>query len=322
MKLSVILCTHNPRREVLQRVLLALSRQTLPPQLWELIIVDNRSTEPVAGQIDLTWHRHARTIVEPELGLTHARLCGIRDSAEDLIVFVDDDNLLGPNYLERAHDIAQRHTFLGAWGGAVVPEFEIPPPPWLKPYLGLLALREPTVEMWSNFTRINDSMPCGAGLCVRRPAALAWMKRAQSDPRRLALGRIGAGLGAGEDADLAFTACDLGYGCGVFPQLRLEHVIPKRRLSLEYFERLVEEMYRSSELLTSLRYPVEPLPTPTLLSRALQAYRRSRMSHEERVLARAADRGMRQGRAAALRAHASAASTDDTGKFAQKESAA
>lgn len=66
--LSVILCTHNPRPDYIQRVVAALRAQTLGVDQWELLVVDNASTVPVSSLVDLSWHPHGRHVVEPEWG--------------------------------------------------------------------------------------------------------------------------------------------------------------------------------------------------------------------------------------------------------------
>src|SRR5215472_13106955 len=99
---SVVICTHNPREDYLKRVLEALQVQTLPIEQWELLLVDNASKESLDGKWDLTWHPKARCIRENQLGLTPARLRGIREAHADVLVFVDDDNLLASDYLEQA----------------------------------------------------------------------------------------------------------------------------------------------------------------------------------------------------------------------------
>ncbi len=49
MKISAIICTHNPRPHYLRRVLEALNRQTLDKGEWELLLVDNASRQPLRG---------------------------------------------------------------------------------------------------------------------------------------------------------------------------------------------------------------------------------------------------------------------------------
>src|SRR5690349_9705551 len=114
---TVIICTHNPRPDYLGRCLAALEAQTLYPDKWELILIDNASVPDRAPRPDLSWHPHTRLIHEGNLGLTPARLRGIREAKGSLLVFVDDDNVLNADYLEMALHIAEEKTFLGAWSG-------------------------------------------------------------------------------------------------------------------------------------------------------------------------------------------------------------
>src|SRR5215469_5352645 len=166
--LSVIVCTHNPRSEYLRRCVKGLHDQRLPPDEWELVVVDNRSEEPVSGLIDFSWHPAARVVCEETLGLSPARLRGIREAKGNLLIFVDDDNVLDPDFLEVTVRVAQERPFLGSWSGQCRPEFETPPAEWTRRYWGNLVIREFESDVWSNLPRLPQSMPCGAGLCVRR----------------------------------------------------------------------------------------------------------------------------------------------------------
>ena len=107
--------------DYLDRVLEALRLQTLSLDRWELVFVDNASSHDVA--INLDWQPQARIVREEELGVTQARLTGIREARGELVVFVDDDNILNTNYLDSAIRIASNWPQLGSWSGRVVPEF-------------------------------------------------------------------------------------------------------------------------------------------------------------------------------------------------------
>jgi hypothetical protein len=65
----------------------------------------------------------------------------------------------------------------------------------------------------------------------------------------MSLGRRGNQLTSNDDSDLAYTACDMGFGMGTFPQLKLTHLIPKRRLERKYLLRLTEDSAYSFHLL-------------------------------------------------------------------------
>lgn len=245
MNISVIICTHNPRSDYLRRVLDALHTQTLPKEQWELLLIDNASQEPLAGKWDLGWHPHARVIQEEELGLTPARLRGIAESKSDLLVFVDDDNVLSPDYLSEALVITQSHPWIGAWGGTISGEFESPPPEWAKAHLGMLAIRNIDHKVWSDDASNTHAQPCGAGLCIRTTVARKYRDAVLLDAGRRHLGRRGSSLLSGEDTDMIHTCRDLGLGWGNHPSLKLKHLIPASRLTERYLLQLCEAMATS-----------------------------------------------------------------------------
>ncbi len=144
--ISVIICSLNPRSDYLRRVLDSLQGQTLPASKWELLLVDNGSDTPLADSWDLSWHPHHRHIRETEPGLTAARLRAIKEATGDLLVFVDDDNLLAPDYLATALEIRRAYPYASVFGaGALEPEFEVEPPAERRPvlYAARIANRAP-----------------------------------------------------------------------------------------------------------------------------------------------------------------------------------
>jgi glycosyltransferase involved in cell wall biosynthesis len=259
--ISVIICAHNPRAAYLQRVLDALRCQTLPQDQWEVMVIDNASDRVLAKEWDLSWYSLARHVREDELGLTPARLRGIAEARGELLVFVDDDNVLGPNYLENALDIAGEYPFLGTWGGTIRGEFETTPEEWAQPWLGYLGLREISAPSWSNNPDDGWAHPCGAGLCVRRVVAKAYVEQVSGSPGRRRLDRVGQTLSSGGDYDLIETSCDVGMGFGNFPSLEMTHLIPDYRIRKGYLIRLVQGCTISGVVLRYLRsgsLPPEP----------------------------------------------------------------
>jgi glycosyltransferase involved in cell wall biosynthesis len=244
VRVSVIVCTHNPQPDALRRTLDALKKQSLPRQHWELLIVDNASDTRVSHAYDVSWHERGRHLREDTLGLTAARLRGISEAGGELLVFIDDDNLPAPMFLEEAWDIWTRRSYLGAFGaGRLEPEFEIEPPQELRPRLRLLALRCVPQAQWSNNMRDVESIPCGAGLCISRRVAHASMRFIESLGSSVigVLGRRGRELFSGEDDVFSWVAASLGLGFGVFPSLRLTHLISAQRLNRHYFLKLIHD---------------------------------------------------------------------------------
>ncbi|MDZ8055075.1 MAG: glycosyltransferase [Aulosira sp. ZfuVER01] len=254
---SVIICTHNPRRNYLKKVLQALMAQTLSTDLWELLLIDNASEHILASEIDLGWHPLSRHIREEQLGLTPARLRGIKEAIAEILVFVDDDNVLDPDYLEIALRISKDYSIIGVWGGQIKPEFEQEPPEWIKPnlnnLLGYLACREFSEDKWSNLVHEYRTTPCGAGLCARKIVAEKYAELVNKDPRRADLDRKGKQLTSCGDYDLAYTACDMGLGTAQFISLKLNHLIPPSRLEEDYILHLIERIDYSITIMEYLR---------------------------------------------------------------------
>jgi hypothetical protein len=267
---SVIICAHNPRSNYFVRALEGLRNQTVPLHKWELLIVDNASRQPLAWSWDISWHPSARHISEPELGLSYARQRGIKEASADLIIFVDDDNVLDETYLAEAIKIKQESPSLGAWGsGSIRGELEVEMPESLRKHRSWLSLNEVTAHRWSASCEDVISLNViGAGLCVRKVVAMAYCQFYEQSSVQIT-GRRGDSLTGFEDTEILFICCSHGLGVGIFPELKLTHLISQRRLSEDYFVRLAEGSCLSFFL---LQYkwqhiiPQSPFSLKTLLS--------------------------------------------------------
>jgi glycosyltransferase involved in cell wall biosynthesis len=280
MRLSVLIFTHNPDRQILGRVIDGLRRQSLGVEEWELIVVDNASDEKVSNWLNLEWHKNARLLHEPAVGKTKAVFKGISSAVGDLLVFVDDDNFLEPDYLRKAIDIGERWPILGAWGGRILPEFETTPSEWTKRYWSYLTILDCSHDRWSNIPDHFEAIPPGAGLVVRRQVAQVYAELVRSDPTRMALDRTGKALISGGDTDLTFTACDLGFGVARFSSLELRHYMPQWRFEEDYLLRMVEGMAYSLQMLFAIRG--KPSARRSIARRAWQYVTSWRLSQRDR----------------------------------------
>lgn len=290
--ISVILCTHNPREAFLTRTLAALREQSFPQDRWELLIIDNAGNPPLEGRVDVRWHANGRIVREESLGLTPARLRGIREARADVFVFVDDDNLLRSDYLQNAFDIAANWPQLGAWGGTLKPEFEKPPQAWAVPHLEMLAIRKVDAPRWSNQVNQFLTTPAGAGMVIRRQVAETYAKNVATDSRRASMDRKGNTLMSSGDIDMAYTACDIGLGTGLFPQLELTHIIPAGRLEESYLLKMAEMNTFSDMVLRSFRGELpKPMPRPRLIRRIIDAMKSKRLDPRTQKFQQAHARG-------------------------------
>ncbi|NJM44756.1 MAG: glycosyltransferase family 2 protein [Alkalinema sp. RU_4_3] len=250
--ISVIICTHNPRRDYLHLVIKALEDQNLPYTDWELLVIDNASETPIAWEWSIDWHPQGQIIREEKVGLTAARLCGFQAAQGEVLVFVDDDNLLSSNYLLEVQGVFQQHLQIGAIGGKSVPRFEITPEPWMAEFYKVLAIRD-----FGELVQVSEALrsdepivypdfaPAGIGLAIRREVFGAYVAQTQDVLARLALGRTGKQLTSGEDNDIVLTAMRQGWQVGYFPKLEVVHLIAANRLKWNYLARLNKAATRS-----------------------------------------------------------------------------
>lgn len=248
---SVIICAHNPRTDYLARVISALRCQTLSLDQWELIVVDNHSEPPLPTSL-ATWHPNGRAIREDELGKMRALIRGIHESSTPLIIIVDDDNVLAPDYLQVAIAKADKHPHLGAFCGCLEPEFEVKPPAQIVPYLHYLACHSVSEDRWANFD--CKFTPSGAGMVVRSDAARYYVDLVSKEPLRKALERRGRGVASCEDHDMALASTEIGYGIGMLKDLRLTHLISADRLTEDYVIRYFAGVAQGNLVLQQL-YP-------------------------------------------------------------------
>jgi len=295
VEISVITCAHNPRADYLQEVLGALNKQTLAKERWEYLLIDNLSDEPLAPQVDLSWHPHAKHVREERLGLTAARLRGMKEAAGEILVFVDDDNVLDADYLEEAARLSKAWPMVGAFSGQVRGKFEVPPPEWTRAYWNRLAIREFDRDKWSNLACNSDTTPNGAGLCVLRRVADQYLSYHANGKRKILLDRTGTSLVSAGDIDLAATACDIGLGNALFASLRLSHLMPRERLEEKYLLSLLEAQAFSQIILDSFRAngqaPMRETRKRTVANRLKMLF----MEPRKRRFFRAVNRGISKG---------------------------
>jgi glycosyltransferase involved in cell wall biosynthesis len=97
---SVVLATYN-RLDLLVRVLGSVSRQTLSPEQFEVIVVDDGSKIPAADHIDPRQYPFPlRIITQGNAGPSAARHRGVLEARGEILVFVDDDMELPSRFLE------------------------------------------------------------------------------------------------------------------------------------------------------------------------------------------------------------------------------
>lgn len=242
LKLSLILCTYNPKMDLIARCLAAVSEQTMANEEFEFIIVDN-CCNPALQQETLEALVKRDVILEREerAGLAFARVCGFERACADIIVFVDDDNELFPTYLEYAYKIATREPELGVFGGKCHGKLESPISSLKEFCLPFLGVRVPGDEPMTGCGKEwGEHEPIGAGIVVRKPVGELYCKFVNETGAAGDLGRKGSQLLAGEDSLLSRFTYVLGLKNGYRPELELYHFMEAHRLKWSYIVKLFE----------------------------------------------------------------------------------
>ena len=260
MNLSVIICTYNPDETIFNKCLEAISVASVLKKPYEIIIIDNNSTNLFSKKTfvqEFIYKHSAKLICETKAGLTPARLRGITETSGDLLIFIDDDNFIAEDFFIKGLDVANKYQHTGSWSGRVTLEFEEEPASWTKPYWGMLVNREITDDKWSNLPHLAETMPCGAGLFVRKNVADHYLELHKAGKRNVQMDRTGNSLFSAGDNDLSACACDLGMGVGVFHELNVVHYIPAYRTQKEYLLKLAQGIAASGIVFRSFRgeYP-------------------------------------------------------------------
>ncbi len=242
--LSIITCTRDPRADLFERVLAAVAALRQPAGVAvEFLLIDSGSTPPLADRPSiaafLARQANARVIRSDAPGHALARRIGIRASSGELLVWLDDDNVPAPDYLEQAVATARAHPGVTVWGaGRIRVEFVDPVPRWVDPAMrATFQERHHARDEYGRSRSWAPYFPVGSGMVTRREVAEAWAMAGEAGRYSLT-GRRGRSLGSGDDAQLILGAVAAGGSVGVTSAMSLTHLIPASRCRLGYLARL------------------------------------------------------------------------------------
>jgi glycosyltransferase involved in cell wall biosynthesis len=108
--LSVIVPTHQ-RANTLAKVLRALAAQTVPPNQFEVIVVmdgPDEATEQMLRKSSFPFS--LRWFTQPHKGAPAARNLGVASAKADVLVFIDDDIVATPGFLEAHYAVHQQES--------------------------------------------------------------------------------------------------------------------------------------------------------------------------------------------------------------------
>lgn len=245
--LSIIICCHNGAAR-LPTTLFHLKEQDPPAASWEVLLIDNASTDGTAEIARACWRDGPapfRVINEPRLGVRYARERGFFEASYDFLGFVDDDNWVARDWVRTAYDIISSNPGLGAVGSIRAPACEVSSPAWFDDFHSSYAIL--TERDLEQMEKPPEYLPT-AGLCVSKPA---WARLIQNGFRFQLSGTVGKKLQGGEDTELTMALRLSGWKLCIDPRLRLQHFMPEQRLKWRYLRRLLRSYEASHVTLDS-----------------------------------------------------------------------
>lgn len=241
--ISVVICCYNSAGRIGPTLQHVLAQR--PDGPWEVIVVDNNSTDHTRQVAESVWQASGsevpfRVVDEERPGLTFARECGFAHAIHPLILLVDDDNHLADGYLATVNGIMSSDASIGILGGVAEAVLDAPPPAW---YTGLGHVHATGAPWGVGGTGLTEADAVyGAGMTLRR-TVLDRLRAAQFTSQLS--DRKGSALSSGGDTELCLAARLAGFRVMCSDRLRFRHLIPSGRVEWGYMCRLYKGFGRA-----------------------------------------------------------------------------
>jgi GT2 family glycosyltransferase len=239
--ISAVVCTYNRARLLRQMLESFFAQPDLESQEYELIVVDNNSSDATPSVVEACGPRPGlRYVLEKRQGLSCARNRGTEEAHGDIVAFLDDDVIVGDHWLT-ALQACFEATHADAVGGRSHLTYEAHPPAWLGHHFRV-CLSEvdlgPQRQTRSTAHRLH-----GLNLAFRKSTLQSVGGFDET------LGRRGSGMLAGEEYAVLSRIIGAGGRIVYEPDATVWHVIERTRLTWDYFRRLSLGTGRSTAML-------------------------------------------------------------------------
>lgn len=239
MKISVAVCTRN-RCRLLRLALASLCSQTLARNDFEVVVVDNSSSDDTRHVVESFHDRlNLQYVTEPKIGLSYARNAGYLAARSEYVAYLDDDAKAFPDWLKRiCSDLESMD--IDILGGPYYPFYLTSKPSWFRDiYAQNVSFPS------SRFAERGEYCPTGSNVVVRKSV----LERVGGfEPT---FGMKGNRIAYGEEnrmVDAAWSVCGslrLYYDVNV----RVNHLVSRERMRLSWWLRSSLARGRSLQLL-------------------------------------------------------------------------
>ena len=233
--ISIVICTYNGVSKLEPTLKSIFSLQIEESIDWELIIIDNASTDTTADFCKKMIQEYgfvakSRVILESKVGCNHARRLGMDEAKYKWLLFCDDDNHLFPDYIKNAWSILQKNPLIGALGGQGIALFEDTKPEWFDNYSPSFAIGPQASK--NGKINVNRAELYSAGTFFRKEVLMRYFNANFSC---LLVGRKGNEIFGGEDVEFCLLLQLAGYEIWYSSELKFYHYMPKARMTWSYY---------------------------------------------------------------------------------------
>lgn len=222
LDVSILIATRN-RSRLMQQTLDSLLVQELNGLSWEVIVIDNGSTDDTTQVLRKMQNRlPLRILRENAPGKNRALNRGLSIARGSLYIFTDNDVIADRNWVRELHNASRRWPEATIFGGRTDPLFPDDSPQWALKRRGLLEMAFGWCVHDQN-EGITSSLPFGANMAIRAQLFedLHYLE---------SIGPSGLAYPMGSETELLLRLKKRGERIVYVPSAKVQHVIEQHQL--------------------------------------------------------------------------------------------
>lgn len=246
MRFSFITCTYN-RDKYIEQTLQSVCDQKYPDNNYEIIVIDNNSTDntpSICEEFRAKYpNKNFRYFKEMNQGLSFALNRGIKEAQGEFLIFVDDDETIIPQHLERLDNHLRTYPEAVLCGTPVIPVYEIPEPKWMSRFTQRLI--GGYFDQGKEVKILEAKNYPGTGHTIIKKELYERYGNYNTE-----LGRKGTSLIGAEDKDMFNRLKNNNIVCYYLPDIPIYHHIPPNKMTDEFFHKLTYSIGKSERIRT------------------------------------------------------------------------
>lgn len=234
--LSIVVCTFN-RSKLLIKCLNSLVNQSASTDSFEVIVIDNNSTDETSTISSgyVSRHKNFKYFKEDMLGLSHARNRGWQEAKGAYVAYIDDDAVAFPDWVDNSIDFIWNNQSTVAFGGPYEAITDTPLPSWFPPEYGHFNLGDSIISLDA-----QTQFLCGTNMVFRRELLQ------EIGGFSSGLGMSGGKLSYGEETRLQIELKRQGHTIYYVPSIRVKHLLASEKMRLRWLMKSVYSVGKCS----------------------------------------------------------------------------